>query len=148
MGIEGQPGGPAGPRGHRLLPHTADLRLLAWAPTRDGCVAEAVLALVDSFADTTGSAVRTTVTAPIGRDDDGAVLLAALDEVIYLLDADGLVPVTAAVEREGGPVRLVLGVTDLARTRLTGPAPKGAARSALRFERTPGGWSCEVTVDV
>ena len=37
-------------RGHRTVPHTADLRIEAWAPTREECLAEAVRGLVDSFA--------------------------------------------------------------------------------------------------
>ncbi|MEU6969505.1 archease [Kitasatospora aureofaciens] len=40
--------------GHRAVPHTADLRLVAWAPTAEGCVREAVRAVVEGFADTSG----------------------------------------------------------------------------------------------
>jgi SHS2 domain-containing protein len=35
--------------GHRSVPHTADLRIEAWAPTRDGCIRQAVLGTVASF---------------------------------------------------------------------------------------------------
>ncbi len=35
--------------GHRTVPHTADLRIEAWAPTRDGCIRQAVLGTVESF---------------------------------------------------------------------------------------------------
>ncbi|HEV8559398.1 MAG TPA: archease [Actinophytocola sp.] len=38
-------------RGHRAVPHTADIRIEAWAPTREACLGEAVAALVESFAD-------------------------------------------------------------------------------------------------
>lgn len=38
-------------RGHRVRAHAAETVLEAWAPTKDECVAEAVHALVDSFAD-------------------------------------------------------------------------------------------------
>ena len=34
--------------GHRSVPHTADLRIEAWAPTRDGCIRQAVLGAVES----------------------------------------------------------------------------------------------------
>jgi len=33
------------------VPHTADLRIEAWAPTRDGYIRQAVLAAVESFLD-------------------------------------------------------------------------------------------------
>lgn len=33
------------------MPHTADLRIEAWAPTRDGCIRQAVLGTVESFLD-------------------------------------------------------------------------------------------------
>jgi SHS2 domain-containing protein len=36
------------------MPHTADLRIEAWAPTREECLAEAVRSLVDSFAVVAG----------------------------------------------------------------------------------------------
>jgi hypothetical protein len=39
-------------RGYRTLPHTADLRIEAWAPTREACLAEGVAGLVATFADT------------------------------------------------------------------------------------------------
>lgn len=38
--------------GHRSVLHTADLRIQAWAPTRDGCIKQAVLCTVESFLDT------------------------------------------------------------------------------------------------
>ena len=42
-------------RGHRTVPHTADLRIEAWAPTREECMAEAARGLVGSFAAVAGS---------------------------------------------------------------------------------------------
>ncbi|MDP8960902.1 MAG: archease, partial [Actinomycetota bacterium] len=39
------------PSGHRFLAHTADTAFEAWGPTRATCYAEAVRALVASFAE-------------------------------------------------------------------------------------------------
>jgi SHS2 domain-containing protein len=111
-------------------------------------VAEAVLALVGGFADTAAATVSGTVVAQIVDGDDETLLVAALDEVVCLVDTEGVVPVTVATEPVAGGLRLLLGVTDLAQTASTGPAPKGVTRSALRFGPTATGWSCEVTVDV
>lgn len=47
-----------GESGHRLVPHTADVRIEAWGTTWENCLVEAVLGMVDSFADV--SAVRPT----------------------------------------------------------------------------------------
>jgi SHS2 domain-containing protein len=137
-------------RGHRSLPHTADLRLLVWAPTREDCVAEAMTGLVESFADTTGWAAERNVRVdlPAGRDEE--VLVAALEEVIYRLDTGDGVPVTVGVTPiPDGRLRLDLGLVGLDRVRLVGPAPKAVTWHELRFERRAGGgWSCVVTVDV
>ena len=38
-------------QGYRTVPHTADLRIEAWAESRDECVAEALRGLIASFAD-------------------------------------------------------------------------------------------------
>lgn len=46
-----QAGKPGTSSGHRSVPHTADLRIEAWAPTRDGCIRQAVLGTVESFLD-------------------------------------------------------------------------------------------------
>ena len=56
--------------GHRAVPHTA--RFEAWAPNRDQCLAEAVLALVEGFADTTQASVtgETQIWIDPADDDD------------------------------------------------------------------------------
>ena len=40
--------------GHRTVPHTADLRIEAWAVTCEECLAEALRGLVGSFAAVVG----------------------------------------------------------------------------------------------
>ena len=56
MGSADEVNGPhkAAGRGHRTVPHTADLRIEAWGPAREGCIAEVVRGLVDSFAVVAG----------------------------------------------------------------------------------------------
>ncbi|MGH4008332.1 MAG: archease [Pseudonocardiaceae bacterium] len=141
----------SGARGHRSLPHTADLRLQAWAPTRDECIAEAVVALVESFADTSARPAEcsTTVAIPAEGDQDQDVLLTALNETIYLLDTQGAVPVTVQPERTSDArLQLRFGLVALNHVMLTGPAPKAVTMHRLRFGRDDTGWSCEVTIDV
>ncbi|WP_335936236.1 archease [Streptomyces sp. PTD5-9] len=142
-----------GTAGHRTVPHTADLRVEAWAPTAAGCVAEAVRAVVESFADTSGAAAtgerECVVTAP--SDDD--LLASVLEEVVYRLDADGEIPLDVDVEpygsAGGGPgLRVRFRMADARTARETGAAPKAVALHGLRLRHGPGGWSCGVTVDV
>lgn len=134
--------------GHRSLPHTADIRIEAWAGTREGCVAEAVTALVEGFADVSGVAPGEVVTTDLTGQTDEDVLVAALDEVIYLLDTRAAVPVRSEVEPgdDGPAVRLhLVPVEDV---ELTGAVPKAVALHELHFGATESGWSCTVTVDV
>ena len=88
--------------GYRSVPHTADLRIEAWAPTRDECIAQAVRGAVASFADISsagpGRVRNRLLTADSGED----LLVAVLDEVIYLLDTAGEIPIDVVVESGGG----------------------------------------------
>jgi SHS2 domain-containing protein len=135
----------AGERGHRSVPHTADTRIEAWAPTRETCLAEAVAGLVASFVDTTGAHPVRTATVDLTADSDADTLVEVLDEVIYLLDTQGDVPIDTEVG-PGSAMQLYL--TPVAGVRATGAAPKAVTLHDLRFERTGGGWSCAVTIDV
>lgn len=75
------------------MPHTADLRIEAWAPTRDGCIKEAVLGTIESFLDTALAYPKRTRRSRLTQDRDDDLLLAVLEEVIYLLDTVGEAPV-------------------------------------------------------
>ena len=137
-------------RGHRTVPHTADLRIEAWAPTREECLAEAVRGLVDSFAVVAGRTpsgrARRHMTARLDED----LLVAVIDEVIYRLDADGQIPVSVAVRRapDGGVV-VFFALVPVAEAEITGAAPKAASLHDLRCAPDAAGrWWCAVTVDV
>lgn len=135
-------------RGHRVLGHTADIRLHAWAPTREECVAEAVVALVDSFADIDGARPQWTTETELRAETDDDLLVEALDEVIYLVDTRSAVPVDASLDRHGDGWRLRLGMAPMSTVELRGAAPKAIALSGLRLAPEDGRWSCTVTVDV
>jgi protein archease len=137
-------------QGHRTVPHTADLRIEAWAPTREECLAEALRGLVDSFAAVAGVPPLRTARRHLAADSDEDLLVAAVDEVIYRLDADGVIPVTVEVTRaHDGGVDLVLSLADIGEVETVGAAPKAASLNDLRCAADPAGrWSCGVTVDV
>lgn len=151
-----QPAGQGRQRGcgHRSVPHTADLRIVAWGPSREDCIAEAVRGVVESFADISAAGCPQAschhhhhhLTA--GSDTD--LLAAAVEEVIYGLDAGGEVPVTVEVGRAGdGGIDLVLQAVDASTVEIVGAAPKAASLSGLAcVPDASGRWSCAVTIDV
>jgi SHS2 domain-containing protein len=139
-----------GDRGHRLLPHTADLIVEAWGPSRVACMEEAVAALVESFADTSGADTADPVALSIERAGADDLLVALLEEVLYLVEVLGVVPSAAAItERDDGGLGGFFDVVPVAEAEAVGAAPKAVARSDLEFGADAGGrWSCRVTVDV
>ncbi len=137
-------------QGHRSVPHTADLRVEAWAPTREECLAEAARGLVGSFAVVAAARARRTAERRFIAGSDADLLVAVIDEVIYRLDADGEIPVTVEVRAapEGGVV-LSMQLADVGEAEITGAVPKAASLHDLRCAPGPAGrWSCGITVDV
>ena len=135
--------------GHRTLPHTADVVVQAWAPTRAACLAEAVRGLVAVFADTGGAVASRSVAFTLGPAGDEELLVRLLEEVIYLVEVDGVVPVDAHVEPTAdGGLRGRFGVTPLEPAMVIGPAPKAVAWHQLSFAPGHSGWVCRVMVDV
>jgi len=145
-------GGP-GDSGYRLAPHTADLRIEAWAPSREECLAQAVRALVASFAETGPSrpvrAARRRLAAG-GPTADADLLAAALEEVIFRLDADGEVPAVVSVSAlAGGAVELELGLVPLGSVTVTGAGPKAVSLHEIRCAPDESGrWLASATIDV
>lgn len=136
--------------GHRSVPHTADLRIEAWGPTREECVAQAVRGLVESFADVSGAGCQRPDERHLPATRDADLVAAAVEEVIYGLDTEGAVPATVeARPAPDGGIDLTLWVVDVGTVEITGAVPKAASLSGLRCARDASGlWSCAVTVDV
>ncbi|MEV6812756.1 archease [Micromonospora sp. NPDC051296] len=136
-------------RGHRCVPHTADVRIEAWAPDREGCVAEAVAALVESFTDAAGArpAAEREFHAPAAGDED--LLVGVLDEVIFRLETADELPLSTEVADDGAGGLLVRWRTTASgEVELTGAVPKAVSLHELRFGGDGTGWSCAVTLDV
>jgi SHS2 domain-containing protein len=134
--------------GHRSVPHTADARIEAWAPTRERCVAEAVAAMVDGFADVSGAPPAGTVEFHVAPAADPDLLVSVLDRVIYLMDVDSRLPVSADVRAAEGGLDVRLAMAEPDRVETFGAVPKAVSLHELRFAERDGGWSCAVTLDV
>jgi SHS2 domain-containing protein len=136
--------------GHRTVPHTADLRIEAWAATREECLAEAVRGLVGSFAAVAGRRPSRRDSRVMAAPSDEDLLVAVVDEVIYRLDADGEIPVSVAVRPvpQGG-VAVSFALVPVGAAEITGAVPKAASLHELRCAPDAADWwSCAVTVDV
>jgi len=135
--------------GYRVLPHTADLRIEAWAPARASCIEAAVCALVATFADVTGMEPADSIEEKFDEPTDEDLLVALLEQVIYLAEVAGEVPVTAdLVDEYGGGLVGTFGLVPLEVVEICGPAPKAIALSDLVFEERDNEWRCLVTIDV
>jgi SHS2 domain-containing protein len=141
----------ARPAGHRGVPHTADLRVEAWAPTREECLAQAVCGVVEAFADigdvSEAQAVRT-YQADLSGERDEDLLVALLDEVVYRLDAADEIPVDVQLTPLPDSMRAAFRMVDASSLPIIGAAPKAVTLHGLTFAPGTDGWSCTVTLDV
>ncbi|MGE5720493.1 MAG: archease [Nocardioidaceae bacterium] len=134
--------------GHRAVPHTADLRVEAWAPTREDCIAQAVLGTVESFLDTSAAHPERTRRCRLSAHSDEDLLVAVLDEVIFLLDTGAEAPVDVELEPVDGSVDVRFAMVDVGGLSQVGAVPKAVSLHELCLARGPSGWHCSVTLDV
>jgi SHS2 domain-containing protein len=136
-------------RGHRAIPHTADVILEAWAPDVAGCLEEAVAALASTYGEVDDGTALTARTVEVPPGQRETQLLDLLDEVIFALDTAEGVPVAADVRQVAdGSLQVVLRLVPLDRVAPTGSVPKGISRSELELRDSPKGVSCRFLVDV
>ncbi|MCP9945379.1 archease [Streptomyces somaliensis] len=137
-----------GEGGHRTVAHGGDVRVEAWGTSREQCLGEAVLGLVESFADVSAAHADAARRLRFEEGSDDDLLADLLDEVVHRLEAHGEVPVDVEVESAGGELDVRLAVVRLARVRVTGSVPRDVAWNELRMGPDAYGWSCAVTADV
>lgn len=138
----------ASPTGSRSLPHVADAILEAWGPTRAACLGAAVRGLVDLFADVGGRVPDAWEPCEVMAPSDDDLLVRVLEEVVYLVDARGRVPVVAHLEDVDGAVRGSFGTVAIDAVDQTGALPKGVSRSGARLARRDDEWRARAVVDV
>lgn len=137
--------------GHRMLPHTADVRFEAWAPTLGECIAEAVVAAAATFVDLSTAQETTTLDLQVAEGEPVDQLAAVLDEAIFLMDTRDLLPLGATVDAQsdGGGLDVRFTMTETAQAELIGAVPKAVSLHELEFHQADDGhWVCLVTLDV
>ncbi|MFE7277546.1 archease [Streptomyces sp. NPDC057623] len=137
-----------GGSGHRAVPHTADVRIEAWGVSRERCLVEAALGMVECFADVTAVRPTSMERIRLAEHSDEDLLTALLDEVVFRLDVDGRVPVDLEADTTDGDLDVRLALAELGDVEVTGATPKGVSWHGLHIGPDPYGWSCAVTVDV
>jgi len=148
-GITGKPAAAKTAKGHASLPHTADVRIEAWAPTAEECYEEAVAAFVDIFADVTGASAGQPRPFHVGPGSPELLLILLLDEVLLAVDVEGLVPRAVHVRRPGKDgLNGVFALVPVDEVQVVGSVAKGVSHEGLLFGTPDGSWRCQATVDV
>jgi SHS2 domain-containing protein len=134
--------------GHRSVAHTADLRVEAWGPTREECLAQAVAGMVESFLGRRLPPPAETVEWEVPGGSDPDLLAALLDEVIYRAETRGQVPVAVDVAAVPGGLHVRCAMAGTARLEPVGAVPKGVSLHELRCRQDADRWWCSATIDV
>ena len=140
---------PSSAPGHRVVPHTADLIIEAWAPSRLECLEEAARALVQAFARLPEGVVTQPVPVEFEHNGDEALLVSLLEEIMYVVDVlEGIPANVVLVETEDGRVAGFIDVAPLEAVETHGALPKGVSMSDLSFYHDGARWRCRATIDV
>jgi SHS2 domain-containing protein len=123
--------------------HTAEVELLVRAASPEDVFREAADAFGRFVELDSGGEPATRAFKLEGRDR-ATLLVALLEELIYLADTEGLVPDDLAVELSGNDLRVKL----LGRRTSVQPIVKAATYHDLVFHRTDGLWEARVILDV
>jgi SHS2 domain-containing protein len=123
--------------------HTAEIELRVVAPSENGVLADAA----DAFGryvelDRGGEPARHEL--DLEAPDRGSLLVALLEELIFLADTEGFVPDRSELCVDGARL---FGVLEGRRTRID-PIVKAATYHGLRFERNGDVWDARVVFDV
>jgi protein archease len=130
------------------IPHTADVRFRAQAPTLDGLFSEAVSALMQvMFGPDRKGGLERTVT--LDADDRESLLRDFLSELLFISDTEGLVISTAAVRTDGKHLTATLTGEDFNPERhASGTEVKGISYSGLCITRDANGYMLDIVFDV
>ncbi|MDT8441380.1 MAG: archease [Desulfuromonadales bacterium] len=87
------------PAGHRLIPHTADMGIEAWAGGLEALFVEAGQGLRQMLVGTAPVYAQRTLTVSLTAGDRAELLVAWLNELLFHFEVDGLVPAAFRVDR-------------------------------------------------
>jgi SHS2 domain-containing protein len=127
---------------YRFVEHTAELELELEGASPEDVLLEGLRA----FAELAGHAGDAVVERPVDIEagDLPSLLAAWLDELVFLAETEGLVPLDAALSLDGMRLRAVV------RAARGDPRPlvKGVTLHRLAFRNRGGRWQGRVVLDV
>ena len=130
------------------LPHTADVKIRAHAPTPDALFSEAFRALMQVMygEDRKGGIIRE---VDIESTDEEELLADFLSEILFLSEVDGLVFLSAAIRIKGTTLHAVLDGEPFDRNRHAGGSEvKGISYSGLSITHDTNGYMLDIIFDV
>jgi SHS2 domain-containing protein len=123
--------------------HTAEVELVIHAPTAEDVFREAADAF-GRYVELDDAGERATHTVELSGHDHGTLLVALLEEFIYLADTEGFVADDSDVELSGNQLRVEL----TGRKTSVQPIVKAATYHDLEFRQSDGSWEARVVLDV
>lgn len=133
--------------GHRTVPATGGVVLDAWGHNRGQCFSQAVHALVAAFADVTWAETSEPAPIHLEPDSDESLLVALLEEVLWLVRVLGVVPVDGAVvDTEDGGLAGCFDVAAITHVRILGRVPRAVTRPRVEGDDTRAVWRCQVSL--
>jgi SHS2 domain-containing protein len=128
---------------HEWRDHTAEVELVLRADSPEDVFREAADAF-GRFVELHSGGEPANHVLELEARDHATLLVALLEELIYLADTEGFVPDDSVVELSGNHLRV-----DLAGRRTSvQPIVKAATYHNLAFERADGSWQARVILDV
>ena len=137
-------------RDFETFDHTADIGLIARGRTLEGLFANAAAGLVDLMVDPAGLREETPITVTVSAADPEALLVAWLNELLYLLDVRRFLPrriCVTALSATTLKAELSGDTVDPAR-HVVRRMVKAATYHGLSLIRTNGVWEARVILDL
>lgn len=136
--------------GFRLLEHTADIGIDAWGPTLDSLFEQAALGLRHLLVGTSPVAHSQKHPVQLDAGDAGELMVAWLNEIIFLFETHNLVPGTFQIEwisRE--ELRAVIHMETYTATQHTVEHQvKAATYHQLSLGQEREGWRARIYLDL
>jgi SHS2 domain-containing protein len=123
--------------------HTAEIELVVHADDPEGVFREAADAF-GRYVELDSDGEPATRTVELSAQDRATLLVALLEELIYLAETEGFVPDDSAVDLSGNDLHMKL----RGRTTNIQPIVKAATYHNLEFDQISGTWQARVVLDV
>lgn len=137
------------PRDFRIHGHGSDLAIEARGPDLAQCLDAATAGFAAALAEIPDTAPRQRQAIAVEADDPSDLLIGLFEELIVIVDADGLLPIALADLRElPGGWEAVLAAVPLDALEIHGVAPKAATWHQASLTETAEGWQGWVTLDL